>query len=283
MAPRPLAAIGMLLLAGALAAGADWPQWRGPRRDGVSAETGLNWQWGEQGPPVLWRARVGQGFASVAVADGRLFTVGNRDHQDTVYCLDAETGRQIWTHAYRCRNFAYPGSGPTPTVDGDRVYVHSRRGDLLCLAAEDGEVLWQRQMRQEYDVPRQFHDYGNGCSPLIWHDLLIIEGGGPEALVVALDKRTGEHRWSFGRGGTMGYSSPVLIEHGGEPAVVMLLAETLMVLRPGDGREIDSFEFETPYRCNIATPLIDNRRILVSASYGSGAALFEIGRDEPLW
>lgn len=138
-----VAVVGVLSgndLAGAAGAGRDWPQWRGPNRDGISEEAGWRVDWGSGGPRQVWRVAVGQGFSACAVSGGRVYTMGNADGQDTVWCLDAATGKEVWTHRYPAEAAKYPGPRATPTVDGESVYTLSRWGDLFCLGAADGKV-----------------------------------------------------------------------------------------------------------------------------------------------
>jgi hypothetical protein len=132
----------------AFAAAADWPGWRGPSRNGISPETGLNWTWSASGPKPLWKAAVGKGFSSLAVAAGRVYTMGNTNNVDTVFCLDAATGQLIWKHSYACPldPLAYEG-GPssTPATDDDRVYTLSKSGHLFCLDARSRGLSTPRQ------------------------------------------------------------------------------------------------------------------------------------------
>jgi outer membrane protein assembly factor BamB len=143
---------------------ADWPQWRGPRRDGISSETG--WRaWTAGGPRRVWTAQVGEGFSSVAVKGGRLYTVGNAGGKDTVYCLDAGTGRVVWRFSYPCGSGDYGGPRATPVVDGNRVYTFSREAQAHCLNAASGARVWERDLRRETGgAPPQ---WGFAGSPLV--------------------------------------------------------------------------------------------------------------------
>ncbi len=142
-----LAAAVSLLLVPNLALPSDWPQWRGPKRDGISTETGWLKQWPLEGPKQLWKANVGVGLSSCAVSGGRLCTMGNTDETDTVYCFEAATGRELWKHSYPCSAKdpnGYVGPRCTPTIDGDRVYTLSRNGHFFCLEATTGKLLWSK-------------------------------------------------------------------------------------------------------------------------------------------
>ena len=135
----------------------DWPQWRGTNRDGVSSEEISPASWGKDGPKQLWKKEIGTGVSSVAVEAGRLYTMGNNDNTDVVFCLDAATGTEIWQHTYpqslALRQFE-GGPAGTPTVDGDKVYTLSHEGDLFCLAASDGKVLWRKNLPKDFDGSR---------------------------------------------------------------------------------------------------------------------------------
>ena len=148
----------------------DWPVWRGPTHDGISAEKGWSPAAVAEGK-VLWRAQVGVGHASFAVAGGKVYTLGNADGQDTVYCFDAETGDEVWKMSYACAAGNYPGPRGTPTVDGNLVYTMSREGHLYCLDAATGEEKWTQKVKTEN--PR----WGIATSALIHDDLVVVNAG----------------------------------------------------------------------------------------------------------
>jgi outer membrane protein assembly factor BamB len=135
----------LLLMALALPLKAeDWPQWRGPNRDGISTEKGWLDRWPSEGPPIAWKAAVGMGFSSFAVAGGRIYTTGNSDSIDTIFCFDAVTGKILWKHSYPADlgdKFFEGGTTGTPTVDEGRVFALSRWGDLFCLDAATGKII----------------------------------------------------------------------------------------------------------------------------------------------
>src|SRR5438876_1998073 len=149
------AAMAVWLALGLLAAvalplhAADWPQWRGPARDGISSETGWRQNWPASGPRRLWTARVGEGFSSVAVKGSRVYTMGNEGDKDTVFCLAAATGRPLWQFKYPCPAGDEGGTRATPTVDGDRLYTLSREGQAFCLNAATGARIWAKDLQRE--------------------------------------------------------------------------------------------------------------------------------------
>src|SRR5262245_29925318 len=178
----------------------DWPQWRGPNRDGVWRETGILEAIPASGLPVRWRAKVGAGYSGPAVAQGRVFVA---DHQfepevERVVCFDETTGKQLWTHSYATdyKEMEY-GNGPraTPTVFEGKVYTLGTQGHLVCLDASQGELVWKKHLVT--DLHGQVPRYGASAAPLVIGDSLIVCAGGPaDASVVALDRRSGELRWS---------------------------------------------------------------------------------------
>ncbi|MFP4057006.1 MAG: PQQ-binding-like beta-propeller repeat protein [Candidatus Brocadiia bacterium] len=265
-------------------AGGDWPQWRGPRRDGICRESGWAARWPADGPRELWRAELGRGLSAVAVSRGRLYTMGSRRTAEVVTCLEAATGEEVWRQAYPARRqFAYPGPAATPTVDGERVYTLGREGHLVAFDAATGEVAWARELRKDFHVDLPKPDYGHSCSPLVVGDRLIVEVGARDGVVVAFEKATGEVAWRSGRAGVLAYSSPLLFEQGGERRVAVFHALGLGVLDPASGEELWRFPWKTHDRCSVATPIVAEDKVFISSSYGRGAALLRVGADEPLW
>ena len=186
---------------------ADWPQWRGPNRNGVSSEK-VSPAWPAQGPKVLWRASVGTGFSSISVSHGRAYTMGNTNNQDTVWCFDAASGEQVWHHSYAAPlgpQWYKGGPGSTPTIDGNRVFTISKWGDVFCFDAAKGTVVWQRDLRQDGIKTNR---WGFAGSPLIWGNLVILNAG---SAGIALDRETGRIVWSNGTNAA-GYASPARYE-----------------------------------------------------------------------
>src|SRR5262245_38178479 len=260
------------------AIGEDWPQWRGPRRDGVASGEGLQTDWPEDGPPVLWTARGGEGFSSLAIADGRLITIVQDGGDEVVLCLDAEKGRQLWRFAYAAR-FTRDGVGPraTPSVVGNHVYTLGARGHLYCLKTATGKEVWHRDLCADFDASLPV--WGFACSPLVDGDLLLIHTGAPGASVMALHRFTGKVRWKA-LDDPAGYSSPVLSMAGGVRQVLFLTGTSLVGLEPQTGRLLWRFPFETPHEANAATPLVRGDYVFVSAGYNQGCALVRIVKND---
>jgi outer membrane protein assembly factor BamB len=259
--------------------GHDWPQWRGPNRNGISSET-IAVHWPDGGPPVLWSAAVGTGFAGVSIAGGRAFTLGNSTNQDTVWCLDATTGTPIWKHSYPSilsPQWYEGGPGATPTIDGSRVYTISKWGDIFCFDAKTGAIVWQRDLRQDGIKPNR---WGFAGSPLVWRDLVIFNAGGAGT---ALDRKTGRVVWSNGTNAT-GYASPTLFGGGGRPSVLIFAAQHLVALDTGTGLERWRFPWKTDWDTNNSDPVrYEDCLFLSSFSHGCSLLSLKSGRPDPLY
>ena len=274
-------ALGVLgLLSGVVvtaALAADWPQWRGPQRNGISAEKGWQSQWPASGPRQVWTADVGKGFSSVTVAGGRLYTMGNKRDRDTVYCLDARTGKTLWTHTYTCGAGDYGGPRATPTVDGSVVYTLSREGHAFALNATTGKGIWGRDLRKVASSgPPQ---WGFAGSPLVEAGRVIYNVGGAG---VALDGG-GQVAWKSG--GTAGYASPIAYNIGGQRGVAIFTASGLVGVNPADGRRLWEHRWNTQYGVNAADPIPMGDTLFISSNYGKGCALLSLagGRPSVVW
>lgn len=273
----------LLLLAGATATllqtslqAEDWAAWRGPNRDGISKEAGWLAKWPAAGLAKLWDAKVGVGFSSYAVSKGKLYTMGNVQEMDNVFCLDAETGKQLWNYEYACSSKdpnGYLGTRMTPTVDGNRVYTVSRQGHLFCLDADSGKVIWSKEFKKDFGgvVPT----WGFAGSPWIEKDWVLVETGGQGASVVALNKATGEVVWKNGDDGA-GYASIIAYDLGGERCFAQFSKDNIIGRKMKDGSEIWRHSWKTSYGVNAATPIIIGDEMFISSGYGFGCALLKI-------
>ncbi|MBA4147849.1 MAG: PQQ-binding-like beta-propeller repeat protein [Verrucomicrobia bacterium] len=263
----------------------DWPQWRGPNRDGVSRDKNWSAEWPASGPAKLWRAEIGVGYGSMAVANGKVYVMGNTADTDHVFCFDAQTGKQIWKHSYPCPAKdpnGYPGPRGTPTVHGKFVYSVSREGHLFCLDANNGNVIWQKDYQADYNAkPPQ---WGFSTSPLVVENIVIAETGAPGASTVAFEKNSGKEIWKVGDD-EAGYSSPVSFTHKGQPAIAIFTAKTLVARSLKDGAELWRIPWKTSYDVNAATPIIHGNTIFISSGYGVGCALYDFSKAPPveLW
>lgn len=269
-------AVSAPALAQAQTEGFDWPQWRGPQRNGISLEKDYIAQWPKEGPRRLWAAKVGLGLSSVSVANGKLFTMGNTIDVDRVLCLDAATGKLIWDYKYPCSAAdpnGYPGPRCTPTVDGNYVFTVSRNGHLLCLATANGALLWTKSLVN--DLGGFVPTWGFAGSPLVEGNLLILETGAANRSVVALDKKTGRVVWATGNL-RAGYSSPVAFDLARERAVAVFSAGGLTARAVSTGRILWHHNWPTSYDVNAATPIIFDDKVFISSGYGVGCALLQM-------
>ncbi len=296
---RLAAAVGLAAaaLAAAPAGAADWPQWRGPGRDGVSPERS---GWPEGWPPRrLWRRNVGRGCGSPILAGGKLYVMGwggvegrprgNPAGTDTLYCLDARTGRELWRQSYRCRyqcrhrtgdTGGYGGPSATPAFDARSrcVFTLSIDGDLRCWQAErGGELLWGRNLCDEYGVRRRpdvgegQRDYGFTGSPLVRGGEVIVEVGGDRGTLMAFDARTGRRTWASQHAGPAGHTGgPALLRVGTIDCLAALTLRELVIVRLDAGRQgrtLATYARRTDYGCNIAAPTPAGGGVLLTSAY----------------
>jgi outer membrane protein assembly factor BamB len=256
---------------------ADWSQWRGPQRNGISSEKGWTWQWGASGPKRLWTAEVGQGHSSVAVVGSRAYTMGNVNENDVVYCLNADTGKVVWKYSYPCPASNYAGTRATPTVHEGKVYTLSREGLALCLDAATGKKVWKRNLKRliKVEVPK----WGFASSPLIEGNLVIYNVG---TAGVALDKRTGIIRWHNGAG-LASYASPVAVTIGKQRQAIIFPWSGPVGVNPTNGKKLWSFSWSwnDPYRVNAADPIVVGDLVFISSAYNRGCVLLRIGNSQP--
>lgn len=248
----------------------DWPNWRGPSRNGVSSEK--NWQhtWPAGGPKIRWKADVGIGFSSMAVADGRLYTMGNSDNRDRVICLDSKSGSVLWKHAYECPlddRFFEGGPTSTPTIDDDRVYTLSRQGDLFCFDALTGSVHWSKNVAHEAEV--RVPGWGFSSSPLVHDDRLILNIGESG---IAVDKSSGKIIWQSGDAES-GYMTPHPLRMGERWYALIASGKFYQCVDLESGIVAWKHRWLTTNGCNAADPIVVGDQAFISSGYGRGAAL----------
>lgn len=285
MSPRKtrlLVALSLPVMANATLWAEDWPQWRGPHRDGVCHETGLLESFPTAGLKVRWRVPVGWGFSSPVVSNGRVFLADSElmkpKAKERLLCLDESTGKPIWTHSYDVayEDWAFDPTqeiGPvaTPIAHGGKVYTVGRLGHLFCLDVRNGEVLWQRNMEQDYHS-----QFSPGMpSPLIEGDLLILFiGGKPDACVIALHKDTGKEVWKA-LDDKLTFSSPIVVASGGKKQLIVWTQESLTSLDPAAGTSYWRQPLPTASDYAVSTPVFDKDRLLI------GGLMVQLGHDQP--
>ncbi len=267
----------------------DWPQWRGPLRDGVSRETGLLKQWPAAGPNLAWKVEgLGYGYSSPSIAGGRVYGMGLRDGQEFVWALDAGTGKVVWTSAISRPQNPDPdnrGAGPrcTPTIDGNRVFVEGVNGDLTCLDASNGKIVWQKSLVRDFGgrVPV----WGYSESPLVDGDRVIFTPGGRTATMAAVNKNTGATLWQSAIPGGDGaeYSSPIVAVQDGQRQYIQFLKGGIVGVSAADGQFLWRFEHAAKNVANCPTPIYHNGHVFAAAGYGRGAALGKITKNGDAW
>jgi len=262
-------------------AAADWPQYRGPHRDGRSSETGLLRSWPKGGPEEIWRVPLGSGYSGIAVVGDRLFTLLARDDSEMVAAYSTSNGAELWRLRLDAERPDSQGEGPrsTPTVDGEQIYVVGARGQLASLAAATGSVEWRIDLREKLGA--KVPQWGVSSSPLVEGDRLIVEvGGGNGSAFAAFNKETGEVVWSSGSS-KPGYASPIAVTLQGRRQIVFFPASGLVGVAPENGEVLWSVPWKTSYDVNAATPIFVPRdSIFISSGYDSGAALVAVERDD---
>jgi outer membrane protein assembly factor BamB len=257
----------------------DWPQWRGPQRDGRSQETGLLKSWPSGGPALAWRTTgAGEGYSSFAVSGGRVYTLGARGDTEYVLAFDANTGKRVWETAHGRRFSNDRGDGPrgTPTIEAGRVYAFGASGDLSVLDAASGKILWTVNVLQK--LGGRNITWGLSESPLVLSDRVLVNAGGSGASIVALNKKDGSLIWKS-QSDEAGYSSAVLSEIGGVRQAIFFTGQRVVGVDVNDGRLLWSYDKVANGTANIATPIVRNNRVFVSSDYGTGAALLELTPD----
>lgn len=264
------------------AAAGDWPQWRGPQRDGLSAEKGLLKQWPAEGPKLLWHAKeIGSGYSTPAVVGDRIYLVSNEGmEKEFVQARSAKDGSHVWATPIGKvgpnQGPQYPGARSTVSVDGDVLYALGSDGDLACLETATGKVRWKKNLRSDFGG--QTGNWAYAESPLIDGDVLVVAPGGATATVVALDKKTGEPIWKtpLPTADAAGYSSAVISHAGGVKQYVQFLAKGVVGLEAKTGKLLWRYEKTAQGSpANIPTPIID-RDLVYSGAGRSGAGLVKI-------
>jgi outer membrane protein assembly factor BamB len=258
-----------------------WPQWRGVGRTNVSRETGLLKKWPRMGPPLAWKARgLGESTASVAVAGGRVYTLGKRGENDWVTALDEATGKKIWSRplgrAMKDNPLMRWLSQRTPTVDDDRLYAFTARGDLVCLAAADGKEAWRKSYSRDWGGT--VGSWGCCDRPLVDGQRLICVPGGSKATVVALDKKTGQVVWKRavpGRG-RASYAATVVADVGQIRHYLVFLGDGLVGVAARDGKFLWRYDKISNGTANTYSPIVQNDLIFCASGYGRGIALLKL-------
>ena len=256
----------------------DWPNWRGPNHNGVSSEADWLDHWPAVGPTVAWKANVGIGFSGFCVAGGRVYTAGNTDNTDTLFCFDAESGKPLWKYSYPADlGDKYFEGGPTATaaVEGGHSYFCSRWGDVFCLDAATGKVLWTTNVKKETGC--RIPDWGFAGSPLVFKNRLVLNMGDAG---IALDKSSGKIAWKSGKK-EAGYSTPLPVEFNGQSLALFGNGASYLAVNLETGKELWHVRWLTQGGINVADPLVNADRFLISSGYGKGSELLQMTAADP--
>jgi outer membrane protein assembly factor BamB len=263
----------------------DWPQWRGPQRNGISQETGLLKEWPKDGPKLLWKiADAGRGYSTPAVVGDRLYFLGNEGlENESAHALAVKDGKRVWSTRLgkvgpNPAQANYPAARSTPTVDGDVLYALGSDGDLACLEISSGKVRWKKNLRT--DFAGKSGDWAYAESPLIDGEALVCTPGGSEATLVALNKRTGEVLWKCAapEGDKAAFASAIVVEAGGIRQYVQLLQKGLAGVEAKTGKLL--WRYAKPvsrFDANIPSPVAADGYVYVgSAGTGGGAVKLKV-------
>jgi outer membrane protein assembly factor BamB len=272
------ASLAGLFLATGFAAGIDWPQWHGTDRTNISSETGLSTKWPKSGPQKVWSIKgLGQGFGTVSMKDDRIYVQGTKGDKSVLHCLNRADGKKIWTAPLGPAVNNDRGSGPrgTPTIDENRVYALTEKGDLACIDTNAGKSFWS------FNILKKFN--GSNIqwliseSPLVDGNNLIVTPGGKNAGIVALDKRTGETVWVAKElSDAAGYSSCIVADVQGVRTIMTITARAGVGVRAGDGKLMWRYAKVANGTANIATPIFFDDKVFYTTDYGKGCALLRL-------
>jgi outer membrane protein assembly factor BamB len=280
-----LSAVSVTSPSGAAAPPSDWPQWRGPERDGTSKEGGLLKQWPAGGPKLLWQVNdIGDGYSTPVVVGSRIYLMSNRGmDNEFVQALSTQDGKPVWTT--RVGNVGNPGQNPpyakarsTPTVDGDFVYALGSDGDLACLEAKTGKIRWQRNIRKEFGG--QPGEWAYAESPLVDGDVVVVTPGGAEATLAAVNKKTGATIWKSAvpGGDVAGYASAVAVQGGGRKQYVQLLPKGVVGVDAKTGQFLWRYKECAKGPAQYFTPIGRDGHVYCGA-LGVGGGLLRLKAD----
>jgi outer membrane protein assembly factor BamB len=292
-----LASLGLLTICAGELSGADWPQWLGPNRDSVWSESGIVDKFSTKGPPVVWRATIGAGYAGPAVAQGRVYVMDRQlatgatnsadpfargivQGTERLLCLNEKDGKLVWKHEYDCPYTISYGSGPrvTPLVNRGKVYSLGAEGNLFCFDAQHGKVIWSHDFKKDFNVKTPL--WGFAGNPLLDGNRLICLAAGEGTTVVAYDKDTGKEIWRALTAKDPGYSSPMLFDAAGKRQLIIWHPESANSLDPETGNLYWSEPFTSRSGMTIATPRRLGNRLFFSTFY-SGSLMVQLDPSKP--
>jgi outer membrane protein assembly factor BamB len=285
-----LTALAISLQAGERSERLLWPEFLGPQGDGVCREKGLNLNWEQYKPKVLWKVPLGPAFSSISVVGDRLYTMVQRGKRDCVVCLDAKSGKEIWAcdavPAYVDRQRQGPGPRATPTYHQGKLYCQMARGELLCLDAAKGVKLWEKDIFKETGATNPtggWYYWGVSFSPLVVNDLVIVQPGGLKGnSVAAFHKDTGKLVWTAGSD-PINYASPILRTIAGQRQVICPTGQSVLGIDPAKGKVLWRYVLGNAFNATGSNPVWADDTLFISAAYGGGCAALKIHRHGDKW
>lgn len=258
------------------AVGEDWPQFHGPLRDNRSRETGLLGKWPEGGPKLVWKAQgLGQGFSTVAIAEGLIYTTGNIEKDTVITAMDM-SGKEIWKRkngpAY---TRSHPGTRSTPTIVEGKLYNMNGDGDLICLHARTGSTIWAVDMMEKFDG--RMISWGISESPLVDGNNVICCPGGKKVSMAALDKDTGDTRWTCtGAGDKPSYTSPMIVDYQGLRQIVTVMYDSAIGVAAETGKLLWQYPHKVRFGANCDMPIYHNGHVFLFGTWGRGATMLKL-------
>jgi outer membrane protein assembly factor BamB len=283
---KPLIGVVIWTILSSSAFADDWPQWQGPDRNAISKERGVLKEWPKDGPPLAWKITgLGGGDSAPSIAASRIFGMSNQGDGEVVWALSETDGKTLWTTrlgpAFKQQaSQGKEGPGCTPTVDGERLYVEGLSGDVACLQAKDGKIIWQRSLQGDFGGRVPMWSYRE--SPLVDGDKVICTPGGEDAMLVALDKLTGKTIWKSQVPGSSkaAYASAIAIDFDGQRQYVQLTQKALVGVAASDGKFL--WRYDRPANgmgINCSTPLYHDGLVFAASAYGAGGGLVKLSKD----
>lgn len=265
-----------------LALAQDWPRYLGPDGSG-KVDGNIRTNWKEEKPKELWRKDLGKGCTSFAIAGDKVVVMGNKDNTDIVWCLDAATGKEIWTHKYSQKldpKLYDGGPNATPTIDGDVVYTLSRTGNLFCLSMADGKPKWHKHFQTDFKGSAP--SWGYSASPVVKGDLLYCLPCADDGGLFALEKTTGKVSWKSGDDTKPGYAAPVFFNHKGGDVVAAFHGRELVTYSlDGKGKPVFDFGWRTSYDVNASNPQYHDGMMFLASGYGMGYVVIDVSYGKP--
>ena len=281
---RRFFSVATVLLVAVSAPAEDWPQWRGPHRDGVWSETGVVEKFSSDQLPIKWRVEIGPGYSGPTVAEGRVYVTDRlRSFRpiERVHCFEEQTGKPIWKHEYAAEygRIGYPaGPRAAVTIDAGRAYALGALGHIHCYDAADGRPLWNRDLEKDYDI--DMPNWGISAAPLIHENLVILHIGGRGACVVALDKHDGKEVWKALKDRGQ-YSAPILIQQAGQPVVVCWTGDSVSGLAAATGDVLWRHDWRArKMPIGVASPVVHGDRVFCTSFY-DGSLMLRLASDKP--